>query len=219
MSKNNKRRVGCKIKRVDLYNKKRIKRADLKKINSDPTIVPNAPIDVIVSGYGDNTGEALVGRVLGINSRSFIIGFRDENGPYRETYQRKTGLRIDDMLDPYNGWRVRVSDIENELAQQRRDPLLLEEERSAEPSPDFKLSMVSQEETSYDGDPRERLVVEVWRESVSKSHYLKAYRTGIVGDGNQKSPKQLTCVVPFKVLKQLIYEFEAPADDESFTNL
>jgi len=184
-----------------------MKRKKLWREAFDRTIFLKNPFDILVSGFGEKTGEVLVGRVKGYNSRVVIIQLKDEDGFYLEKYYRKGGMRIQDTEDPSSGWRIDIKEVDSFLSP--------EEVKEEVPLPDFKLRLLSSEEIPYEGDPREVLRIEVWEEENSRSHYLKATRSGVVEKNSKKKQKELPCVVPFKVLKHILYEYESLIDDDS----
>lgn len=182
-------------------DKPQVQRVRLKRKLSDPTRMPDQQLQVIASGYGKYTGEVLVGEVVGINSRVISVKFRDDDGYFVEKYLAKAGIRIDDIGDAEGGWRINLSDI---------DP---SKSSSSQEEPKPVLQMLSREEIPYEGDGSDHMVIEVWEEMETQKHYLRASRTGPVGDGALKRPRDLPCVVPFSVLKQLLYDFESEIDD------
>lgn len=186
-----------------------MKRKKLLRGAFDKTITLKDPFDILVSGFGTKTGEVLVGRVLGFNTRVVLVQLKDEDGFYLEKYTRRGGIRIQDLEDPSNGWKIDIKEIDSFIASSKG------EKKEEVPLPEFKLRLLSSEEIPYDGDPREKLRIDIWEDENSKSHYLKATRTGVVEEGSKKRIKELPCVVPFKVLKHILYEYESLIDDES----
>lgn len=183
----------------------KVRRVKLKRNLSDPTIKLDKPVEVIITGTGGLFGGVLVGKVIAYNSRVFHVQLRDKDGTYVEKYMRKSGIRVEDIGDSLGRWQI--------------DPTCLDKVIEAPPVPSEEeiphFQLLSREELPYPGDPSDKIVLEIWEDMDRDIHYFKSYRTGPVGDGKLKRPAQLPCVVPFTVLRQVLYDYESRGDDDT----
>jgi len=178
----------------------------------DFTRIPEKETHVTLSGFGELMGELMIGKIVGINKRAVLIELKDEDGTFIEYYHRQSGVRMSDLTDDVSGWKIDGDVVRNLRlydAVDKPPPIVPEDNEPA------KFVRFAIEETPYpsaEGEPVDTRIIEVWREETTMAHYLKAYRTGPVGDGALKSPKQFTCVIPFEVLRQVLYDFESNQD-------
>lgn len=186
-------------------NKGVLSRVRLKRRKLEESMLFDREIYVIVSGYGELMAKDLVGRLVNVNSRVVTLQLRDDDGFYIEKYLRTSGVRISDLSDKDSGWRIDINSVMNSLAPKK--------DHHAEKYVSRNVVLLSRQKYPYK-DQIDNVVVEVWEDKDNNAvHYFKAYRTGPVGEGALKSPKELPCFVPFHRLKQVLYDFESVQDN------
>lgn len=171
-----------------------IKRAKLVKIEN---------VSVISSGYGELLGSFKVGKIVGSNSRSVQISFRDANGAYIENYATLDGTRVEDIgcstglrVSPKE-WRASANEflpskfVDKGFNSKSRMRLLNRGERSLE---------------DVDGSTS-KLVVEIWEDCATNVKYMRAVRE--THNPETKRIKQFPTIVPFSIMTEVLADFES----------
>lgn len=175
---------------------KRVRVRQKYRFGPAPRRGKSVPVDmqVIVHGFGELTGEWLIGRAVRRTAKKVIVQLVDDEGPYEEEYSLFTGKRTGDG-DSEDGWMINLADLEPEQPQ-----------ISVKKPADVKClhrEVVSRSGELHSKDYEETML-EVW-ESKEKEvmRYLKVYRH----NPNADKVRQKCTFVPFTKLVQVLSEF------------
>lgn len=172
----------------------RVKRTKLIKVEK---------VSIISNGYGNLLGRFKVGQIVGNNSRSVQMSFRDDDGTYVENYTLLDGIRVDD-IGCDDGWRVNPA--EWSVSAEGFLPT-----KSTDKGIDGKSRMLLVDRADHsledlDGNTN-KLVVEVWQDSITKSRYMRAVRE--THNPETKRIKQVPAIVPFSIMIKVLADFES----------